>query len=288
MNGNLHTQTRAIPTPPQMSTSPATLLASPDALNRLSSDIARACDPSTSDDGALDEYAEALANTTEVLLARLDECERATRRARDEGEGGRAELLEAFACVVANARRDYAFVDSIEDALRSIENALTSLERMIESCERSRDGEARDAAYDAISGSMKSLFAKVANVSETWAMATGERGGQPASPTSPGAPGEYYFGDEDEEKDHVSSSSAYGGVKEKFGDVLNDAKGASAAAISNVTAGANRFVGSLADGLSRVRFGALRTTSGGNTNPNGAKRDEDDDEDAGAKESGGE
>ena len=261
-----------------MSTSSATVLASPEALNRLSSDIARACDPSTSDDGALDEYAEALANTTEVLLARLDECERATTRARDECEGGRAELLEAFACVVANARRDYAFVDSIEDALRSIENALTSLERMIESCERSRDGEARDAAYDAISGSMKSLFAKVANVSETWAMATGERGGQPASPTSPGAPGEYYFGDEDEEKDHdvSSGSSAYGGVKEKFGDVLNDAKGASAAAISNVTAGANRFVGSLADGLSRVRFGALRTTSSGNINPNGgAKRDDD-------------
>ena len=246
--------------PPATSTTP---LASPEALNRLSSDVARACDPSTSDDGALDEYAEALANTTEVLLARLDECERATTRARDEGEGGRRESSEALARVVANARRDYAFVDSIEDALRSIENALTSLERMIESCERSRDGEARDAAYDAISGSMKSLFAKVANVSETWAMATGERGGQPASPTSPGAPGEYYFGEEDEEKDHASAPASSYGVKEKLGDVLNDAKGASAAAISNVTAGANKFVGSLADGFARVRFGALRSGGDG-------------------------
>ena len=87
--------------------------------NDLCRDVADACDRASA---SAREYAESLTQTVEVLLARLDETERSVQRARDEARRGSAASRDALEQTLVNVRRDYALIDSIEDALRSIES----------------------------------------------------------------------------------------------------------------------------------------------------------------------
>jgi hypothetical protein len=224
------------------------MLASHDLVHELARDIAAVADASASPPCV--EYTTALTSTVDVLLARLDECERAVNRAHADADASREELSEALVKTIDSCNKDYAFVDSIEDALVSIERALASLERELSACEGARAGEAREKAYEAVRASMSGVFGKVSAITETWSLARavsgggGEGGGaQPASPTSPK---EYYFGDDDEgDKDATTASVPMSGML--------------TAKASALTEGARGFVGSLGE-----RFNRLRTSSSAN------------------------
>jgi hypothetical protein len=212
--------------------------------NDLCRDVADACDRASA---SAREYAESLTQTVEVLLARLDETERSVQRARDEARRGSAASRDALEQTLVNVRRDYALIDSIEDALRSIENALTSLERATGGAERAELEIGRHAgkALESVKTQFGSLFGKVGAITETWRMSAGRgtEGGETAAaaPTSPTSPGAYYFDDDDHDE---GEGDARGAAGVKFG--------------AAITANANKLASSLADGLSRFR---LRATS---------------------------
>ena len=216
------------------------MLASHDLVHELARDIAAVADASASPPCV--EYTTALTSTVDVLLARLDECERAVNRAHADADASRDELRDALVKTIDSCNKDYAFVDSIEDALVSIERALASLEREVEACEGARAGEAREKAYEAVRASMSGVFGKVSAITETWSLARAVSGGskdgggaQPASPTSPK---DYYFGDDDEvDKDTASVPMS----------------GILSAKASALTEGARGFVGSLGERFSRLR-----------------------------------
>ncbi|CAL51949.1 unnamed product [Ostreococcus tauri] len=225
-------------------------------LAQLSHDCARAFDPRC-DHGATTRYVDDCVGTTETLLGRLDEIERAIVRCRDAAENAREEQGEALKRTVASLESDYALIDSVEEALRSIERACGSLEdalrdaeRNVKTVESGLDGEAIRKKLTAMMSRVRSVTTETMNripasagsgrSSEAVASPRGTSG----DPTSPTSPSGYYFGEEEDEKEEDTNGSGTDVVRAK---------------VSAIAASANKFVGSLADGFKAFRVGTSKS-----------------------------